>query len=224
MNSRWVQITNPDPDCHFCQLLFWASPESFRCRRLPPSKIRLDNFQIFCVRLIKVSKLHELSLRTLQTAIIQRLVVVEMRGFWQQWEGAILRSKEPTEFLNCLIPRRHETQAIKSPSAFDVDLTSVRRWYDFCISKHSVDVDSCAVHSPFHVPHMRVIDCNTRKVIKYTDQLYLALSYVWGGDAPISYDFNKKDDYLPNILPLTIEDALVATSRLGFRRICIDRY
>lgn len=79
----------------------------------------------------------------------------------------------------------------------------------------------------------RVIDCQTRRIVRLTKgQKYLALSYVWG-------DYHKKRAkknltayqkaasstfQLPARLPATIEDALELSLSLGYRYLWVDRY
>jgi Heterokaryon incompatibility protein (HET) len=53
---------------------------------------------------------------------------------------------------------------------------------------------------------------------------YLALSYVWGCTADNSNEGVSIDENLPSQLPLTIEDAILATIDLGFSYLWIDRY
>jgi hypothetical protein len=68
------------------------------------------------------------------------------------------------------------------------------------------------------------IDCKTRKVIlavNLPNVPYVAFSYTWeqnpGHDLPYS-------DSLPDDLPLTIEDSVLVTQKIGYRFLWIDRY
>jgi hypothetical protein len=49
---------------------------------------------------------------------------------------------------------------------------------------------------------------------------YLALSYVWGNQKPSVVQIGEK---LPS-LPRTIQDAITATLKLGFRYLWVDMY
>jgi hypothetical protein len=77
-----------------------------------------------------------------------------------------------------------------------------------------------AANAPYEelqpIPHMEVVDCETREVIKAPkDCKYLALSYVWGQPTS-SRTVNEelvKDNQIPNIM----NDAMQVVLCLGFR-------
>ncbi|KAG6359494.1 hypothetical protein INS49_013015 [Diaporthe citri] len=71
------------------------------------------------------------------------------------------------------------------------------------------------------IPEFTVIDCESRTLVLWpAGAPYVTLSYVWGLDpaeAPVG-------DALPKTLPKLIEDTIVATLRLGYQYLWIDRY
>lgn len=80
----------------------------------------------------------------------------------------------------------------------------------------------------------KFIDCKTRRVVIMTDDLpYIALSYVWG-PRDIVNDFGMFQDthvsqQLPGNLPQLMEDAMYATTQLGYQYLwvdyfCVDQY
>ncbi|KAK5661411.1 hypothetical protein OQA88_11310 [Cercophora sp. LCS_1] len=88
-------------------------------------------------------------------------------------------------------------------------------------------LNSCTAHQFCHppvsiyIPHMKLIDCQTRTIVPATPSMpYLALSYVWGTGAPEKYNY----PHLPTPLLQTVQDAIRVTLQLGFRYIWIDRY
>ncbi|KAF4630652.1 hypothetical protein G7Y89_g7491 [Cudoniella acicularis] len=70
---------------------------------------------------------------------------------------------------------------------------------------------------------LKVIDCRSRKVIKFLHNAqYLALSYTWGSEQ--SSECAIDHDGLPDTIPTTISDAMEATLQLGFQFLWVDRY
>lgn len=76
------------------------------------------------------------------------------------------------------------------------------------------------------VPGMRLIDCRTRTVVPAPEGevSYAALSYVWGNSGGGGVVEDGCDHKLPDILPNTISDAILATRKLKMRYLWIDRY
>ncbi|PVH96099.1 HET-domain-containing protein [Periconia macrospinosa] len=101
----------------------------------------------------------------------------------------------------------------------------IRGWLNYCQNNHSV---ACGV-MPLSwkpaaslvskIPSFRMIDCETRRIVKGFDTKYVALSYVWGSSTSSGFSLE-----LPSMLPETIEDAIAITRLLGLRYLWIDRY
>ena len=95
----------------------------------------------------------------------------------------------------------------------------IRDWLNHCTKYH----DACSNDVGVSVPHLRLVDCKTRKVVLAAlDVPYAALSYVWGTchSSPVG----KSMQELPRYLPQTIADAIEVTLALNLRYLWIDRY
>ena len=93
----------------------------------------------------------------------------------------------------------------------------VKGWINFCRKHHT---RLCSVKGDFSIPSLKLIDCQTGKLVSATNHCYVALSYVWGCNSETSVDPEK----LPENLPRTIRDAMTVTQRLDFRYLWVDRY
>jgi len=112
----------------------------------------------------------------------------------------------------------------------------VCRWISLCDSRHPTCRRRAGLSQSSH-DGFRVIDVNSRTPCEpATDCSYVSLSYVWGEDpfsracttddaAPLLSDLMRQinlDLRLPQILPQTIEDAIVVTQNLGQRYLWVD--
>jgi hypothetical protein len=95
-----------------------------------------------------------------------------------------------------------------------VDFGLVKTWLDFCKNSHA---STCKDPEKTSVPGFKVIDCRTKQVVHPEPGCrYVALSYVWG--RPISSG-QSEDSW-----PLTIQDSIAVTLRLGLVYLWVDRY
>jgi hypothetical protein len=108
-----------------------------------------------------------------------------------------------------------------------VDFAVVKVWLDFCKSNH---IKTCRfIHTRKMLP-IKVIDCASRKIMRANPELperdYVALSYVWGDAHLIGAEGHSviDDNNLPSPLPNVIEDAIIATQKMGFQYLWVDRY
>jgi hypothetical protein len=101
------------------------------------------------------------------------------------------------------------------------DLSIIRSWVDFCVHHHT---ETCVSPVTRDMLPFKIIDCNTREILIAPSDTttYLALSYVWG--APSPGDHQSQDSQLPATLPKVVEDAIIATNRMGLQYLWIDRY
>ncbi|KAF2433874.1 HET-domain-containing protein [Tothia fuscella] len=121
------------------------------------------------------------------------------------------------------------------PTQFDRDV--VLEWLKLCRSHKTL----CEIRLPKEVGGMRVIDCRNRKIIKYNNEKYVTLSYVWGkratddnlaSPAATNTLAAPQDDNvshpplteLPEAVDRTIEDAITVTKALGFHFLWVDQY
>lgn len=93
---------------------------------------------------------------------------------------------------------------------------SISQWLRTCMTDHPKECPQTPVRDTFTV---YCIDCKDERVVPIPyNAKYLALSYVWG-DAKASND----DGHLSDASPI-IKDAMIATLRLCFRYLWVDRY
>jgi hypothetical protein len=125
----------------------------------------------------------------------------------------------------CATDSEYLTNSIASirPVEHDrVDFGVLKRWFACCRLNH--DSSFCNMKEELSVTNLRVIDCRSRSLIHTPPHCeYVALSYVWGDHTAAVMDLSI-GDVLPSTVPRTIEDAITATLRLGFRFLWIDRY
>ncbi|KAF4947092.1 hypothetical protein FGADI_10722 [Fusarium gaditjirri] len=116
----------------------------------------------------------------------------------------------------------------------EVDYAAAKGWIACCRDNHS---DLCNHRELAHVPHFRVIDCKTWKIILQGEEVpsYVALSYVWG---PLPVDSSRETSAskdcvseaerdtleLGSTVEAVVEDAIRVTMELGYRFLWVDRY
>ena len=98
-----------------------------------------------------------------------------------------------------------------------IDYNIILDWLKYCRSHHT---ENCEVDEKKPVKYLRLIHCETRKIILAGSQPYVTLSYVWGK----ALDKQRHNDTLPDGLPMTIEDSIKVAMALGYQYIWIDRY
>ncbi|RSL50182.1 hypothetical protein CEP54_012036 [Fusarium duplospermum] len=107
-----------------------------------------------------------------------------------------------------------------------IDYSMIRSWLDSC-RNHSAPsfCKPSEVDSDWPV---RFIDCETRLVVEAASLRspcppFLALSYVWGKPVDLQYRQPAHGEPLQDV-PLTVEDSIVVTQKLGFRYLWVDKY
>ncbi|KAH8801433.1 heterokaryon incompatibility protein-domain-containing protein [Xylogone sp. PMI_703] len=114
-----------------------------------------------------------------------------------------------------------------------LDLRWVQRWMDICKTDHGIACESADISSKHTLKKIRFVDVEQMCIVTLedsylSDQQYIALSYVWGGEQKLKLERKNKDDMAkPNVLatkhlPQTIEDAVLLTKSLKFRYLWID--
>jgi hypothetical protein len=106
--------------------------------------------------------------------------------------------------------------SVRKPDPGVIDYGILR--HNVALCRHQHDTTCGRTHnSP--IPGLRVIDCNTGKVIAAPEDSafgYTALSYVWGNTQT-----SEKDD---SGLPATIRDAITVTLEMGIGYLWVDQY
>ncbi|KIL85476.1 ankyrin repeat-containing [Fusarium avenaceum] len=122
----------------------------------------------------------------------------------------------------------HGTTSISiHPVDAKVDYAVAKKWIKCCRKEHSA---RCNPKSLAPIPHFRLIDCTTRRIVEQSGQvpLYAALSYVWG--LPAVSRSGKKDPLessdivIPEGAETVVEDAIKVALGLGYRFLWVDRY
>jgi hypothetical protein len=97
-----------------------------------------------------------------------------------------------------------------------IDFVKVRGWLEDCRAAHL----SCEPENSHLLLNLKVIDCvNRMVVVAPIGCSFVALSYVWG---QLPADSQVLE--LPVAFPPTVEDAIVATQKIGYRYLWVDRY
>jgi hypothetical protein len=117
-----------------------------------------------------------------------------------------------------------EIFAVQNVSA-QFDSSLVVSWLQYCSRNHK----RLCSKSRSVVGGLKLIDCESLAVkIARPEDIYVALSYVWGSsdskDAPKGVGDAIDNAQLPPILPAVISDAVKVTKLLGFRYLWIDKF
>ena len=101
--------------------------------------------------------------------------------------------------------------------AHQPDYRLLQGWVEFCQKRHS---RSCIVSPGFRSEYFRVIDCESRSIIKAPlNCTYVALSYVWGSKRSDGCEGHTAEcslsQSLPDTVPRVIQDAVSVTKRLN---------
>lgn len=135
---------------------------------------------------------------------------------WKSINKNLLRISGSSEYI---VPQAVDAKGpIRMLEQDSIDFDVLKNWISICRDLHT---KVCAVEASSPVPFLKMIDCETRKIIPATNDHYVALSYVWG---QISSPSSLDPECLPEDLPRTIEDSITVTRKLGFRYLWIDRY
>ncbi|KAF1942237.1 HET-domain-containing protein, partial [Clathrospora elynae] len=97
-----------------------------------------------------------------------------------------------------------------------INVELIRQWLKSCKGRHQ---HKCTdARDAQRVPGFKVIDCRAKLVVEvaHQDCQYVALSYVWGDQAPSSYTDVS--------YPRSIEDAIEVCLLLGYEYLWVDKY
>ncbi|KAH8821378.1 heterokaryon incompatibility protein-domain-containing protein [Xylogone sp. PMI_703] len=116
-----------------------------------------------------------------------------------------------------------------------LDITQIRGWISRCQDKHS---DTCLTQSPKTIAEgfpglevLRFIDVGSRCIVEMQElPRYVALSYVWGSVSNFRLTKINRNKLLApgslnqiwNMLPRTIQDAIILIEKLGTQYLWID--
>lgn len=119
-----------------------------------------------------------------------------------------------------MVPETQPKVRLRSESC--IDYKPLSSWLQQCHEHHA---GFCGRIYTTALPHL-LIDCEERTLVHPPEgSQYIALSYVWGSPTGDDLDAAANEcPKLPEALPLTIEDAMTTTKKLGFRYLWVDRY
>lgn len=142
-------------------------------------------------------------------------------------DGRVLGGFHPQYFCRTNEAAFHQKEAysgLQLPSN-NIDYMLIKSWLELCDFTHQ---KQCVSKERKLVPHFRVIDCKSRKVIPALHNCqYIALSYLWGPSETMKQSHQNEGsppDSIPLVCPEVIEDAMEVTKRLGHQYLWIDRY
>jgi hypothetical protein len=108
-----------------------------------------------------------------------------------------------------------------------LDFGEIKGWLRHCETKHGACNSRCQPAKP--TEHFYVLDVQHRCIVKMMEACrYLALSYVWGGATQflLTEDnlekLNKTGSLSPELLGVTVQDALEVTRNIGERYLWVD--
>jgi hypothetical protein len=124
-------------------------------------------------------------------------------------------------------PDADESQSpIRTVDAANVDYEFISSCLDHCKENHEL----CnQVKHEYSLPFIQLIDCIERRVVHASpNEQYFALSYVWGPTQEektrLREELLQEKAFSFNKAPLTVQDAILATKRLGRRYLWVDKY
>ena len=202
--------------CSMCQVF----SQTFRQRKFPLRNAiyylyPFFTFQIYAYKWLYSRRLPNTE-ETVSFAIIDRLDLQAFRqdNLWSLrdsilrigWISPLHISSSPGDGF----------YALKLDSHVDFDV--IKGWLSFYTMHHQRACRPVPDLNRDMLP-IKLFDYWTRSIIISTNRHdYVALSYVWGRTS------EPDSTNLTNSLPNTIEDAITATQKLGFRYLWIDRY
>ncbi|KAL9619379.1 MAG: hypothetical protein Q9160_005974 [Pyrenula sp. 1 TL-2023] len=151
------------------------------------------------------------------------------------WNGLTRNLVPETGTLHLLNPpdKAHRVRHVNLIHPNKLDFVLVRDWLRICQTHYRCQED----HIPKKPLQMRMINCETREIEEADGtEPYVALSYVWGTSEPSKDESRNRvvspkaasstieDVSLPTRLPLTIEDAILATRALNIKHLWVDRH
>lgn len=169
--------------------------------------------------------------------VLLTVIPESLRDTTDDWKQAMIR---PFVLSAGFIGRlgsncENNTSAITVTRVSDrVDYAAARAWIACCRETHS---QRCNHQRLARIPHFRVIDCRTRRIVLQGEQVdsYVALSYVWGPPPAASSKETsglescgteaERDSFeLGQSVEAIVEDTMTVTMELGYRYLWVDRY
>jgi hypothetical protein len=110
-----------------------------------------------------------------------------------------------------------------------LNFKEIKSWLKHCENRHKDCIAAAKDAKPRPTKYFVVIDVRSRCLVKAPSYCrYLALSYVWGSAVQLSVGkenvavYSREGALRANLLPKTINDALLLTQALGERYLWVD--
>ncbi|KAF2818645.1 hypothetical protein CC86DRAFT_388769 [Ophiobolus disseminans] len=226
----------PSEFCSTCTGIDWDSAFKFgspfpvrkvlKVDLLEPSRCAIDDFLIKSLGCFPQQSQHDLLAIKVEPSLTPLLnsTNATVLGLVPQWDFAF-RSFFSLE-NNIIFEVTEETAHTLKPIPPLVNLNMIRPWLDLCLDWRT----ECCGSSGTEAHELQVIDCSTRRIVPcpYGAE-YVTLSCVWGKSSHAtdgSGTFQQFSDSgsLPQILPLSVEDAILVTLGVGYQYLWIDKY
>ncbi|CZR68832.1 uncharacterized protein PAC_18732 [Phialocephala subalpina] len=201
--ERLGPVENWDTDsCALCKALFNLIPMKIREKPLDTYALQSFSSEQATIEMYGPDVADHYPL----LADLPRRVILQMRD-----TEAIESS------FKALIPQTGGENFVRILNPAIVDYDVLRGWLSVCLSIHT---NICSSKYRTTVQYLKVLDCETRKLVSADNLPYITLSYMWGAnERPPLYT-----EQLGHGLPPTIEDSITVTLKLGYRYLWIDRY
>ncbi|KAJ9652545.1 hypothetical protein H2198_008220 [Neophaeococcomyces mojaviensis] len=221
-NAAEIQIS-ASQGCHLCSLLYGSLPlavNKYNKDSLPGTAIKTDGPWAAEIRF--------------EQPLCLRKFKIEVYTAGQRNQSYILRLHGDT---------KHDAQAwagktgdldSNDSTGSDQSLEVAKSWLDECLYRHGDTCGNSSSHPNRVVPTRLVAITDSSISLRLSENhdisvRYLALSYCWGtpNDSELKLTDQNRKLLMQNVryadLPCTIAEAVVATERLGYRYLWVDR-
>jgi hypothetical protein len=190
-------------------------------RKLPLDREEFEKSCPLCVLIVQTFKINKED-RKRKFRLLRSLSTVRIKERGWDSINTVMLATDQNPKSAFLVPQSRKDPIIRLLEpllSFDL----VQEWLKLCIENHT---KSCGQRknsdSVSSIAGFKLIDCNTRGIVDGQGISYATLSYVWGANSgpKFSYPLHR----LPEQVPNTVEDAIIAVQALGFRYLWIDRY
>jgi Heterokaryon incompatibility protein (HET) len=211
-------------DCVMCRLFGSMSPSDFDDNGL--ARNELCHLRAFSANRVfsrlpasEMGDIHDVTLMG-----VVRVPIRDVNSGKNNSRQSVEQGLEETGYI-CSIQAGHRESILRvrvlSPTSFDVERAMDCLVY--CLANHRL---TCSTIEASPVETLRVIDCQTRTIIRAPAECqYVALSYVWGSSTTsITSTMDQTTQSTIQNAPKVINDAIDVTLKLGLQYLWIDRY